>query len=314
MAKYIAKRLLAAVPTLLGIFIVVFFVIRLIPGDPAVSMLGASATDEQIAIYRAKFGLDDPLPVQFGLALKSYVTGDMGTSTKLREPVIKAIADRLPNTAELAVLGILLGAALSLVFGVACAVFRGKWPDILFTSLSTFGMAMPTFFIGLWVLMLLAVKLSVIPVLSNAQGVPHWQSLLGPLLTMTVGETAMLTRTTRSAMLEIFDEDFIRTARAKGLWERAILFKHALGNAMIPIVTVVGYSLATSFGGAIVLESVFTRNGIGKLLIDAINNRDYPLIQGTTLVIASLMIFVNILTDVVYGFIDPRIRVAGGEA
>jgi ABC-type dipeptide/oligopeptide/nickel transport system permease component len=314
MLKYTGKRLLAAIPTILGIFVVVFIDIRLIPGDPATSMLGKEATEEQIAVYRRKFGLDDPLPVQLGYALKGFVTGDLGDSLTLREPVLRCILTRLPYTVELAFLGIVCGTLLAVVMGVTAAVHRGKWPDMLLTSVTTFGMSMPSFFIGLWVLMLLAARLKVIPVLSDVEGIPHWKTLVGPLLTMIVGGSSTLTRTTRSAMLEIFDEDFIRTARAKGVWERAILFRHALGNALIPIVTIMGYGLATSFGGAIVLETVFTRKGIGKLLVDAINSRDYPLVQGTTIFIATMMILVNILTDVVYGLIDPRIRVGGEEA
>ncbi|MDR1539707.1 MAG: ABC transporter permease [Clostridiales bacterium] len=313
MATYIIKRLLAALPTIVGVFAAVFFVIRMIPGDPALSMLGAGATDSQIAVYRQKYGLDEPLPVQFAIAFKGFATGDLGESISLRKPTAEAIMERLPNTVELSLLGIAIGAALAIILGVAAAVNRGSWIDMLLTSISTLGMSLPTFYIGLWVLMIFAMNLKIIPVLSNASDVPHWKSLLGPLVTMVIGETSMLARTTRSSMLEIFDEDFIRTARAKGLGERAILFKHALGNALIPIVTVTGYNLATAFGGAIVLESVFTRNGVGKLLIDAINARDYPLVQGAAIVIAVIMIFINILTDVIYGFIDPRIRVAGDD-
>ncbi|MDL2217199.1 ABC transporter permease [Christensenellaceae bacterium OttesenSCG-928-M15] len=309
MSKYILKRLLFAIPTIIGVFIVVFFVIRLIPGDPATTMLGASATDAQIEVYREKFGLNDSILTQFGRSAKSYLTGDLGESLSLRKPVFDAILERLPNTAELAILGILIGAILAIVFGVIAAVFRGRWPDLALTSLSTLGMSLPTFYIGLWVLMIFARELGVIPVLSNTEGTTHFQALFGPLFTMVLGETSLLVRTTRSSMLEVLGEDYIRTARAKGLSENVVLFKHALGNALIPIVTVVGYNLATSFGGAIVLETVFTRDGIGKLLIDAINARDYALVQGTTLVIAVLMILINLLTDVVYSLVDPRIRV-----
>lgn len=314
MMKYISKRLLVAIPTIIGVFIVVFFVLRLIPGDPATVMLGASATDAQVEVYREKYGLNEPLIVQFGIAFKNFITGDLGQSISLYKPVTQAIAERLPNTVVLAVLGILLGALFAVIFGVIAAIFRGKWPDLVLTSLSTLGMSLPTFYIGLWVLMIFALQLQLIPVLSNTAGVSFWQSIFGPLLTMVIGTTSFLMRTTRSSMLEIFNEDFIRTARAKGLSEKIVLFKHALGNALIPIVTITGYNLATSFGGAIVLETVFTRNGIGKLLIDAINVRDYPLVQGTTIIIAILMILINIVTDVVYGFVDPRIRVTGDEA
>lgn len=310
MTKYILKRLLFGVVTIIGVFIVVFFVLRMIPGDPAVVMLGAKATDTQIEAFRAARGLDKPLIVQFAIALKNFFKFDFGMSLSKYKPVMELILDRLPKTAELSLLGIFFGAVFALIFGVVAAVCRGKWPDITLISLSTFGMSLPTFYIGLWVMMIFAVKLGWIPVIAGSSShATHFQKLFGPLLTMTLGETALLLRTTRSSMLEILGEDFVRTARAKGLKERIVILKHALGNALIPIVTIVGYSLATAFGGAIVLESVFAREGIGKLLIDAINVRDYPLVQGATIIIAILMILVNILTDVVYGFVDPRIRV-----
>ncbi|MCL2495942.1 MAG: ABC transporter permease [Clostridiales bacterium] len=314
MAKYILKRLLFAIPTIIGVFILVFFIIRMIPGDPASAMLGAGASQEQVEIYRAKYGLNEPLIVQFTLAFGKFLRGDFGMSVSQYKPVIQCILTRLPNTAELAILGILLGMILAIILGVLAAVNRGRWPDLLLTSFSTFGMALPSFYVGLWILVIFATKLEIIPVLANLEGVPHWQGLFGPLLTMVIGATSLLMRTTRSSILEIFGEDFIRTARAKGLAERVILYKHALGNALIPIVTVAGYNLATAFGGAIILETVFTRNGIGKLLIDAINVRDYALVQGTTIIIALLMITINIATDIIYSVVDPRIRVAGDES
>lgn len=314
MLKYIIKRLLFAIPTIIGVFIVVFFVIRLIPGDPAVTMLGPKATEAQIEIYRAAHGLNESVVVQFGIALKDFFHGDLGTSLSMYKPVTQAVLERLPRTAELAFFGIIIGFILAVFLGVIAAVFRGRWPDILLISFSTLGMSLPTFYIGLWVLYIFALNLGIIPVISNMGGdVSYWQSLFGPLLTIAIGETALLLRTTRSSMLEILNEDFIRTARAKGLSEKMVLFKHALGNSLIPIVTITGYSLATALGGAIVLETVFARYGIGKLLIDAITVRDYPLVQGTTIVIAILMILVNIITDVAYGYLDPRIRIMGDK-
>ncbi|MCL1975784.1 MAG: ABC transporter permease [Firmicutes bacterium] len=314
MLRYIAKRLLFAIPTIFGVFVVVFFVIRLIPGDPAVTMLGPKATDAQIAVYRAAHGLNDSLALQFSIALKSFIKGDLGSSLSLYRPVSQVILERFPRTAELAFFGIIIGFILAVFLGVIAAIFRGKWPDITLISFSTLGMSLPTFYVGLWVLYIFALKLKIIPVISSMDNnISYWKSLLGPLLTIAIGETALLLRITRSSMLEILNEDFIRTARAKGLREMVVLFKHALGNSLIPIVTVTGYSLATAFGGAIVLETVFARQGIGKLLIDAITVRDYPLVQGTTIVIAILMILVNIITDVIYGYVDPRIRIMNDE-
>ena len=310
MKRYILKRLLFAIPTLLGVFVVVFIVIRQIPGDPAEVMLGASATNEQVEIYRVAHGLDKPAVVQFWIALKNLFKGDLGVSLSHYRPVLSVVFERLPSTIELALYGILISSVVSIVLGIVAARFRGKWPDLIIVALSTMGMSLPTFYIGLWVLVIFALKLGIIPVLSNMiQDTPYWKTLFGPVLTMVLGGT--LVRTTRSAMLEIMDEDFIRTAKAKGVSGVKILLKHALGNALIPIVTMVGYGLAISFGGAIVLETVFVRNGIGKLLMDAIGSRDYPLIQGATFIIAVFMIFANLLTDVVSGIVDPRVRVAG---
>ncbi|MCF0121279.1 MAG: ABC transporter permease [Oscillospiraceae bacterium] len=312
MIKYILKRLLFAIPTLIGVFVVVFFVIRLIPGDPAEVMLGSNATNEQLDIYREAHGLDKPVIVQLGIALGNLFKGDMGNSLSHYKPVTEVVFSALPSTLELSAIGIVISTVIAIILGVVAASFRGRWPDIAVNVASTIGVAFPTFYIGLWVLVIFALKLKWIPVLSNAEGVAHWKTLFGPVLTMILGGS--LARTTRSSMLEIMEEDFIRTARAKGLTSKKVLFKHALGNALIPIITMLGYGLATSFGGAIVLETVFVRNGVGKVLIDAISNRDYPLIQGATFIIAAFMIVANLLTDVVTGLVDPRIRITGNSA
>lgn len=309
MIRYILKRILSAIPTLLGVFLAVFLVIRLIPGDPAEVMLGANATQEQIDIYRESHGLDRSASEQLVIALKGFVTGDLGTSVSYSRPVSELIGAALPNTIELALIGVVISSVIAVALGVLAASKRGRWPDLLINLLSTVGMSLPTFYIGLWVLTIFASKLGIIPVISSRAGVPHYQTLIGPVLTMILGLT--LVRTTRSSMLEILEEDFIRTAKAKGASKKSILFRHALKNALIPIITMIGYNLASAMAGAIVLETVFVRNGIGKLLIDAITVRDYPMIQGAALVIAALMITANIITDIVVALTDPRIRVTG---
>ena len=311
MTRYIIKRVLLILPTLLGVFLVVFFVIRMIPGEPAAIMLGGNATNEQIEVFNEAHGLDRPLIVQLGIALRDLLKGDFGDSLSHYRPVREVVFAALPSTIELAAIGIVVSTFVAIVLGVIAAKFRGRWPDIAINIGTTVGTAFPTFFIGLWILVIFALKLKIIPVLSNKPGIPHWQTLLGPVVTMVLGGS--VTRTTRSSMLEIMEEDFIRTARSKGLSERKVLYKHALGNALIPIVTMVGYGLATSVGGAVVLATVFMRNGVGKLLIDAISSRDYPLIQGATLIIASFMIVANLITDITTGIVDPRIRVSGSD-
>ncbi len=309
MGVYILKRIISAIPTLLGVFLAVFFVIRLIPGDPALVMLGANATEEQLEIYREAHGLNGTTGEQLLLSLKGFATGDLGTSISYSKPVMEVIGEALPGTLELAVIGVVISSLIAVALGVLAAAKRGRWPDLLINVLSTIGMSLPTFYVGLWVLTIFASKLGIIPVLSNNADVPHWKTLLGPVITMVLGMS--LVRTTRSSVLEILEEDFIRTARAKGVPRRSILFRHALKNAMIPIITMIGYNLATAMAGAMVLETVFVRNGIGKLLIDAITVRDYPMIQGAALVIAALMIAANILTDIIVAITDPRIRVSG---
>jgi ABC-type dipeptide/oligopeptide/nickel transport system permease component len=220
------------------------------------------------------------------------------------------ILERLPRTVELSLYGNILGSLFGVLFGTAAAVFRSRWPDYLITGANTLGMSLPSFFVGLMLLLLLAVRLQWIPVIGTPrEGVSHFKTLIAPVITLVIGNGALTMRTTRASMLEIMGEDFIRTARSKGLNERMVLFKHALKDAAIPIITVVGYNLAGSFGGAIIIESVFSRPGIGKLLIDAVNARDYALVQGTAVFISICLIAVNLLTDVVYSLVDPRIRV-----
>ncbi|MDR2649888.1 MAG: ABC transporter permease [Clostridiales bacterium] len=315
MGRYIARRLLIAIPTVIGVFLAVYFIIRLIPGDPAAIMLGAKATDEQIEMFRRQQGLDEPLSVQLGIALRNFMTGDLGVSIVSKRPVMALILERLPRTVELALWGIGLASVTGVILGVTAAVFRGRWPDYLITGASTLGMSLPSFYIALMLLTLFAVQLRWIPVIAvEGPGVSRFKTLFAPVLTMVIGNSALTLRTTRSSILEIMRENFIKTARAKGLDEWAVLFRHALKDAAIPIITVIGYNLAGCFGGAIIIETVFSRPGIGLLLIDAVNARDYAVVQGTSAFISIALIAVNLLTDAVYGLVDPRIRVeaAGG--
>ncbi|MDR1765775.1 MAG: ABC transporter permease [Lachnospiraceae bacterium] len=310
MGRYILHRLLIAIPTVIGVFLAVFLIMRMVPGDPAAIILGKNATDEQIELYREQNGLNEPFPVQIGVALGKFLTGDLGTSMVSRRTVISLIKERLPRTVELALWGLGLSTLVGVLLGILAAVTRGKWPDYLIVGGASLGISLPSFYIALMLLLLLGAKLGWIPVVGTPrEGVSNFKILIAPVLTMVIGNSAMTLRTTRSSVLEIMRENFIKTARAKGLDERAVLFGHALKAAAIPIVTVVGYNLAGCFGGAIIIETVFTRPGIGKLLIDAINDRDYAVVQGTTAFISIMLIAVNLLTDVVYGLVDPRIRI-----
>ncbi|WP_213950932.1 ABC transporter permease [Tepidanaerobacter syntrophicus] len=314
MKRYIAARLVIVIPTLIGVLLSVFLILRLVPGDPAAIMLGKNATDEQIRLFREQNGLDKNIGVQMVIVLKKFAKGDLGNSIASGRPVLDMILERFPRTAELAICGVLLGAAIGILQGIIAAVYRGRWPDLTITTLSTIGMSVPSFYIAMLVLLVFAVKLKWIPVIATeGPGVSHFKAMIAPVLTMVLGGSALTVRTTRSAMLEILNEDFILTARAKGVRERGVLLNHALRNAAIPIITVVGDNLASSFGGAIVIETVFVRPGIGKLLVDAINARDYPVVQGTSVFIAFLLIFVILLTDIVYSLADPRVRLQKSE-
>lgn len=206
--------------------------------------------------------------------------------------------------------GMILNSILGIIWGVVASVYRGRWPDYMISGMSTIGMSLPSFYVAILVLVVLAVKLKLIPVIGiQSENANYFQTIVAPVLTMVLAGSALTIRTTRSSMLEVMGEDFIRTARAKGLSEKAVLFKHGLRNAAIPIATIIGYNLASSFGGSIVIETVFNRPGIGKLLMDAVTKRDYPVVQGTAVFITILLIVVNLLTDVMYSIIDPRIRV-----
>ena len=298
MKKYFGMRVLMAIPTILGVFLAVFLIIRMVPGDPASVMLGKTATPEEISLFREQNGLDEPLMTQMVIAVKKFFTGDLGESLSSHKKVTELLKERFPRTLELVLWGMILNSILGIIWGVVASVYRGRWPDYMISGMSTIGMSLPSFYVAILVLVVLAVKLKLIPVIGiQSENANYFQTIVAPVLTTT------------SSMLEVMGEDFIRTARAKGLSEKAVLFKHGLRNAAIPIATIIGYNLASSFGGSIVIETVFNRPGIGKLLMDAVTKRDYPVVQGTAVFITILLIVVNLLTDVMYSIIDPRIRV-----
>jgi ABC-type dipeptide/oligopeptide/nickel transport system permease component len=314
MRRYVTTRLLFAIPTVLGALAIVFFIIRAIPGDPVLVMLGESATPAQIAAYRAAKGLDSPILVQLGRTLLDFLHGDFGTSITSNRPVLDIILERLPSTLELAASGVLVALVCGVSLGVVAALTKGSPLDTAILGCSTVFMSMPAFFTGLIIVMVFGVTLKVIPVISlNLQPGQHLLGLLGPAATLGLGTSGGIARTARNAMLRAMGEDYVKTARSKGLSFLEVLFRHELANASIPIVTVVGGMFAGYVGGAVVTESVFSRPGIGKLLVDAINARDYAVIQGTTVFLACFMIAVTLAVDLLYGAIDPRIRLHRAE-
>lgn len=314
MKKYILKRILFAIPTILGSMIVVFLIIRSIPGDPVAMKFGKTATIEEIEAYREAQGYNDPMAVQMARSVMNTLKGDLGNSMSSNEPVLDMILDKLPNTLELTVFGVLFAVIVGVISGIFAALYRGSWFDMAILSVNTILMSMPSFFLGLVFIVIFGVQLGWIPVIAmNLPPEDHILGLIGPVITVGLGSAASIARTTRTSMLKILGDDFIKVCRSKGIAKSAIILRHALRNALTPIITVVGGTFAGYLGGAVVTETVFSRPGIGKLLVDAINARDYTVIQGTAVFLAVFMILVILATDILYGICDPRIRVHDAE-
>ncbi|MBI5699990.1 ABC transporter permease [Candidatus Saganbacteria bacterium] len=272
---------------------------HLAPGDPTALFIDPNVDPGELARVRANWGLDQPIPVQYIKWLWNAVRLDFGRSYMTGQPVIGEIAERLPNTLILMIPSYILTLLICIPVGVYSAVKKGGWFDNTFTVLSFAGMSIPTFWVGLMLMLLFAVQLDWLPATGN---------LVLPLITMTIGSLAGLTRYQRAAMLEVLNQDFIRTARAKGLPERVVIFKHALRNALIPIVTIMGLSLPDLFGGAFIIETIFAWPGMGRLGVQAIFSRNYPLIMGIVMFSALLIVLGNLFADIGYALVDPRIR------
>ena len=309
MGKQIITRILFAIPTLLGVLIVTFLIIRLIPGDPAVLYLGENASETQLEAFREEKGLNEPLVVQMGIMLKDVLHGDLGESFTQHRSVIDIIIEKFPSTLQLALAGILFATVFGVLFGIVAAVRRGSWADLGIVGASTLFMSMPSFLWALVLMMILGVWLGLIPVISLGGSGGGLRGLIAPALALGLSGAALFARTTRSSMLEVLGEDYIRTARAKGLREKKVIWKHALKAASMPIITIIGFYFATYMAGAIVIETIFARPGIGKMLIDAVYARDYNLVQGATVFIAGIMVLMNLITDILYTCLDPRVRV-----
>lgn len=299
MRRFVFRRLLQLIPLLIGISLISFFIMHLAPGDPTALFIDPNVRPEELARVRANWGLDQPIYVQYFLWLKNAALLDFGRSYTTSQPVIYEIAQRLPITLMLMVPSFILTLLITIPLGVISAVRKGTWFDNSVTFLSFAGMAMPTFWLGLMLMLLFSVKLHWLPAVGN---------LSLPLITMTIGSLAGLTRYQRAAMLEVLNQDFIRTARAKGLPERVVIFKHALRNALIPTVTILGLTLPDLFGGAFIIETIFAWPGMGRLGVQSIFQRDYPVIMGIVMFSALLIILGNLLADLGYSLVDPRIR------
>jgi peptide/nickel transport system permease protein len=304
MIRRLFTRLAYMLPVVWLVVSVVFLLIHLVPGDPIQTMLGEGAASADIQAARHAFGLDVPLPTQYVRYWRGVLHGDLGHSLRLNQPVTRLVAQAYPETLALTLAALAIAILLSIPAGVRSATHRNRWDDRLLGFLSLLGLSVPNFALGPLLILLFAIRLDLLPV----SGAGSWRNLVLPALTMGASLAAILTRMVRTSMLEELGQDYIRTARAKGLSERAVVYRHALRNALIPIVTVLGLQFGALLAGAIVTETIFSWPGIGRLTISAISNRDYELVQGCLLCIGLTYVAVNFLTDLVYSALNPRIR------
>ncbi len=302
--RYLAERLAAAVVTLLGVSFIVFLMVRVLPGDPARVIAGVLASEEEVGRLRSQLELDRPLPVQYGSFLLRLARGNLGVSARTSEPVTRELLGRLPRTVELAIVSSAIATAVGIAAGVAAAACPYSIFDYLLSVVTLSGVSMPVYWLGLVLIIVFAIDLNWLP----AAGAEEPASIVLPALTLGAFSMALIARMTRSSVLEVLGQDYVRTARAKGLAERAVLWRHALGNALVPIITAVGLQFGALLGGAVLTESVFGWPGLGLLLIDSIFARDYPVVQGIVLTFSALFTLTNLLVDLLYAYVDPRIH------
>ena len=304
MSAYLIRRLGQSLIVLLGISVVVFVILHL-TGDPTLLMLPPDVSAEEVARFRKAMGFDDPLAVQYWRFLRGALRGDFGNSLRHDEPALALVWQRMPATLELTMVAMAIALLLAIPAGIVSAVFRNSALDYVSTVVALVGQAMPTFWLGIMLILVFSVALGLLP--SSGRGT--WANLVLPAVTLGLFTTARIMRLTRSGMLEVLGQDYVRTARAKGVGERRVVWKHALRNAGIPVLTIVGLELGTLLGGAVITETVFAWPGVGRLSVQAIYNRDYPLVQAAVFVLASIFVLVNLVVDVLYTYLDPRIRV-----
>lgn len=356
MLRYIGQRLLASIPVLLGILFVTFALARLLPGDPCRAMLGEKATDQVCDAFNVRYGLNKPIPTQFGIYIKDVFQGDLGTSFRYGRPVTQLMLERLPVTIELTICALIFATIVGIIAGMWSAYKRNSFIDVTTMVIANIGVSMPVFWLGLMLAYLFGLALKdtpfqlppsgrnapglIVPSLQEAwnlnlqpgtldtllqffsnmhlfnglvtlNGKVFWDTarhMLLPAVALGTIPLAMIARMTRSSLLDVLGLDYIRTARAKGLRERGVLMRHGMTNALIPVVTIIGLSLGSLLGGAVLTETIFNLSGVGRILFDAIQARDYSIVQGFTLIIAAAYVVINLLVDLLYGFLDPRIR------
>jgi peptide/nickel transport system permease protein len=304
MFQYIVKRLMSTIPVLFGISFLLFFLLRALPGDPAQVIAGELATQQEVELIRQQLGLDEPVYVQYAKFLSRLVRFDLGISTRTQYPVIQEIAPRLLNTVILAVAATILACLLGIPAGIIAAVKPYTTMDMVVTALALFGMSMPAFWLGLMLIIIFSVKLKLLPV----GGSGGFVYLILPAITLAASLVAVVARNTRSAMMEVLAQDYITTARSKGVREKMVILRHGLKNSFIPVITVIGLQFGAMLGGTVLTETVFAWPGLGRLLISSILARDYPVIQGSILIFALLFVLTNIVVDVLYAYFDPKVR------
>ncbi len=300
------KRLANFLTVILGVLLLTFLLIHLVPGDPVEVMLGESASSADREALRAELGLNQPLLQQFGIYLNNLAHGDLGHSIHTKASIAELIQMRYPATLKLALLSLLIGIVVGIPLGIYSALKAGRWQDIMVTIVSVRLSAMPAFWLGPVLMLIFAVWLGWLPV----SGMESAASIILPALTLGFGLSAILTRMTRTSLLEVLNEDYIRTARAKGLREREVILRHAMRAALLPIITIVGLQMGSLLAGAVITETIFSWDGIGRLLVESIEKRDYPVTQACVLVVALSYVLVNLMTDVMYQLADPRVRAA----
>jgi peptide/nickel transport system permease protein len=303
MTTYLARRLLQSLLVLLGVSFVVFIILHL-TGDPALVLLSPDATIEDVERFREAMGFNDPVLVQYGRFLLGALQGDFGLSVRHGEPAFALVVERLPATFELTGAALVVALGLAIPAGIVSAVRRHSMLDYISTIAALFGQSMPTFWLGIMLILVFSVRFHLLP--SSGRGT--LEHLILPAITLGLFTTARIMRLTRSGMLDVLKQDYIRTARAKGVADPPVVWKHALKNAAIPIVTIVGIELGTLLGGAVITETIFAWPGVGRLSVQAIYNRDYPVVQAAVFLLASTFVLVNLVVDVVYTYLDPRIR------
>ncbi len=310
MARYIASRLLLAIPTVLAVLTLVFFVVRVIPGDPATAALGDYASQEAVEALRETMGLNDPLYIQYFSFLGDLLRGDLGKSMITGKEISELVRQVLPYTLELTFTAILIGTVLGVPLGIYTARRVNTWVDYVGRVTSLAGLSVPAFYLGILIMLLFAYKIPILPAVGGGD-LGDWKSnlshLILPALTLGLIMTASVTRLTRSAMLNVLKDDYVRTARSKGLSERAVIFRHALRAALVPIVSIIGIWSASLVADSVLTETVFARPGLGKMLVSSIMQRDYTALQSVMVIYALFVVGINLITDIIYSFVDPRI-------